>query len=58
MIIIGKKLIKYLASDGRTAHDFGSSVAMLGNTLAVGASGDDGAPNAPSVSIGSVYIYE
>ncbi len=46
---------KLIASDGRAEDYFGSSVAVSGMTLAVGALGDD---NARGANAGAVYIYE
>jgi hypothetical protein len=46
---------KLIASDGRAEDYFGSSVAVSGMTLGVGASADD---NARGTDAGAVYIYE
>jgi hypothetical protein len=45
---------KLIASDGATSDDFGASVAISDNTVAVGASGDTVGTNAGQ---GSVYIF-
>ena len=47
------EVAKLTASDGAAEHYFGTSVAIDGNTVVIGASGDDGA----SFSEGSAYVF-
>ena len=47
------EVAKLTASDGAAEHYFGTSVAINGNTVVIGASGDDGA----SFSEGSAYVF-
>jgi Tol biopolymer transport system component len=45
--------VKITASDGAGSDEFGESVAIQGDKIAVGASGDDDSGE----SSGSVYVY-
>ena len=46
------------ASDPQMTDEFGYSVSINGDTLAVGAFGEDGGPGDPAPSTGAVYVYE
>jgi hypothetical protein len=46
------------ASDGETEDWFGTSVAVSGDTVLVGAYGEDGGPGNPHPECGAAYIFE
>ncbi|HMJ11896.1 MAG TPA: FG-GAP repeat protein, partial [Polyangiaceae bacterium] len=54
-----QRVIKLTAGDEAAANDFfGSSIALEGNTLAVGAPGADTADNDGAPESGAVYVFE
>ena len=55
----GKQLRKLTADDGEVCDTFGCSVSISGNTIVVGAVGDDDAcPSDPECNSGSAYVFD
>jgi hypothetical protein len=49
---------KLTASDAQKDDFFGQSVAVSGDTISVGAFGEDGGPGDPTPAAGAVYVFE
>lgn len=49
---------KIMASDAQAFDSFGISTAIDGNTIVVGANGEDGGPGNPASEAGAAYVYE
>lgn len=52
------QVVKVTAGDPQEEDDFGFSVSLSGDTLVVGAPGEDGGPGDPMSYAGAVYIFE
>ena len=51
------RVLKLTAGDAQAGDFFGTSVAVSGDTIAVGAFGEDGGPGDPLSGAGTVYVY-
>lgn len=52
------QVTKVMAGDPGVEDDFGRAVSLSGDTLVVGAPGEDGGPGDPMSYVGAVYVFE
>ena len=52
------ELLKLVAGDPKAGDQFGFSAALDGDTLVVGAIGEDGGPGDPVNGAGAIYVFE